>query len=41
VPLFAPEEIWDELEMPGNYSPGEIIEVAATGRDETALAVIG
>jgi hypothetical protein len=41
VPLFAPEEIWDELDGPENYSSGEIIEVAATGRDETALAVIG
>jgi hypothetical protein len=40
VPLFAPEEIWDELEIPENCSSGEIIEVAATGRDETALAVI-
>jgi hypothetical protein len=40
VPLFAPEEIWDELEIPENYSRGEIIEIAATGIDEKALAVI-
>lgn len=40
VPLFAPEEIWDEVDLRENYPQEETVEVAAISRDETALAVI-
>lgn len=40
VPLFAPEEIWDELELGQKYPEGETVEVVAICRDETALAII-
>ncbi len=40
VPLFAPDEIWDEGDLPEHYPQEETIEVAAVSYDETALAVI-
>ncbi|MBN9388423.1 MAG: hypothetical protein J0I20_10255 [Chloroflexi bacterium] len=40
VPLFAPDEIWDENDLPDRRTPAETIEVAAVSYDETALTVI-
>jgi hypothetical protein len=40
VPLFAPEEIWDEMELWQKYPVEETIEVVGISQDETALAVI-
>jgi hypothetical protein len=40
VPLFAPDEIWDESDLPERPIPAEIIEVAAVSYEETALTVI-
>lgn len=40
VPLFAPDEIWDDGDLPEYVPQEETIEVAAVSLDETALAVI-
>jgi hypothetical protein len=40
VPLFAPDEIWDEGDLPEYAPQEETIEVTAVSRDETSLAVI-